>query len=110
MSDHDVSPLPGRTVLVTGATSGIGLETARQLAERGATVLLHGRTAEEARVATDPAEGAAYVVRLCDPAVEIVNGAYYDRGERVAPAPGATEDRTIKRLNELADLLVGRTA
>lgn len=57
-----------------------------------------------------PAEGAAHVVRLCDPAVEIVNGAYYDRDERVDPAPAATEDRTIRRLNKLADLLVGRTA
>ncbi|GHE00843.1 SDR family NAD(P)-dependent oxidoreductase [Streptomyces alanosinicus] len=57
-----------------------------------------------------PAEGAAHVVRLCDPAVEIVNGAYYDRDERVEPAPAATEDRTVKRLNKLADLLVGRTA
>ncbi|WP_159046249.1 SDR family NAD(P)-dependent oxidoreductase, partial [Streptomyces sp. MMG1121] len=37
------STLSSRTVLVTGATSGIGHETARQLAERGATVLLHGR-------------------------------------------------------------------
>lgn len=45
--------LSSRTLLVTGATSGIGLETARQLAERGATVLLHGRTAEEARAAAD---------------------------------------------------------
>ena len=35
-----------------------------------------------------PAEGAAHVVRLCDPAVEIVNGAYYDRAERVEPGPG----------------------
>lgn len=57
-----------------------------------------------------PAEGAAHVVRLCDPSVEIVNGAYYDRAERVDPAPAATEDRTVKRLNKLADLLVGRTA
>ncbi|WP_420078752.1 SDR family NAD(P)-dependent oxidoreductase [Streptomyces sp. JL4002] len=56
------------------------------------------------------AEGAQHVVRLCDPATEIVNGAYYDRSERVAPAPAATEDRTVKRLNKLADLLVGHTA
>ncbi|MYW62626.1 SDR family NAD(P)-dependent oxidoreductase [Streptomyces sp. SID8379] len=262
--------LTSRTVLVTGATSGIGLETARQLAERGAVVLVHGRTAEEARAAMDriiattdadaaqlcsfsadfsrleeveemarkiatehphldalvnnagiaaperhtvtadgneiafqvnflahylltcllepaltsepggrvvnvssslhrtaaiqwndpnrarryarlaayaqsqlaltvfaadprvtavsvhpgvcatdllplyahdgvpAAEGAAHVVRLCDPATEIVNGAYYDRAERVDPAPAATEERTVKRLNKLADLLVGR--
>ncbi|MER6393697.1 SDR family NAD(P)-dependent oxidoreductase [Streptomyces sp. NPDC001523] len=266
------STLSGRTVLVTGATSGIGYETARRLAERGATVILHGRTPQEAQTAadrliattgiesalvrplaadfarleevenlahavvlgyphldvlvnnaaiaaperhtltvdgneiafqvnflahylltdllaaaltTDPggrvvnvssslhrtaaiqwndphrvrryarlaayaqsqlaltvfasdprvtavsvhpgvcdtgllplygnegapaAEGARHVVALCDPATEIVNGAYYDRDERVAPAPAATGDRTIKRLNKLADLLVGHTA
>ncbi|WP_189316200.1 SDR family NAD(P)-dependent oxidoreductase [Streptomyces brasiliensis] len=49
-----------------------------------------------------PAEGATHVVRLCDPAVEIVNGAYYDRAERVGPAPAATEDRTVKRLNKVS--------
>ncbi|WEO93182.1 SDR family NAD(P)-dependent oxidoreductase [Streptomyces sp. FXJ1.172] len=269
MSD---SALSSRTVLVTGATSGIGHETARQLAERGATVLLHGRTAEEAQAAADrlvatsgiqpaqlrpygadfsrleeveslartvvaerphldvlvnnagmaaperhtvtadgneiafqvnflahylltcllepsltsepggrvvnvssslhrtgsiqwadphrarrysrlaayaqsqlaltvfaadprvtavsvhpgvcdtallplyayagvsAAEGAAHVVRLCDPAVEVVNGAYFDRDECVEPAPAATEGRTINRLNKLADLLVRRAA
>lgn len=57
-----------------------------------------------------PAEGAAYVARLCDPAFEIVNGAYHDRGERMEPAAGATAERTVKRLNELADQLVGRFA
>lgn len=36
----------GKTCLVTGATRGIGLATARALAVRGATVLLHGRDAE----------------------------------------------------------------
>ncbi|WP_030727243.1 SDR family NAD(P)-dependent oxidoreductase [Streptomyces sp. NRRL S-237] len=56
-----------------------------------------------------PAEGAAHVVRLCDPAVEIVNGAYYERGERMEPAAGATEERTVKRLNKLADHLVGHS-
>ncbi|MFE9096936.1 SDR family NAD(P)-dependent oxidoreductase [Streptomyces sp. NPDC007264] len=42
-----------RIVLLTGATSGIGYETARQLAECGATVLLHRRTAEEVQAAAD---------------------------------------------------------
>ncbi|MEW9519724.1 SDR family NAD(P)-dependent oxidoreductase [Streptomyces tubercidicus] len=53
------------------------------------------------------AEGAAHVVRLCDPATEIVNGAYYDCDQRVEPAQAATEDRTVKRLSKLADQLVG---
>ncbi|MFD7326312.1 SDR family NAD(P)-dependent oxidoreductase [Streptomyces sp. NPDC059875] len=57
-----------------------------------------------------PAEGAAHLVRLCDPAVEIVNGAYYDRDQRVAPAPAALEKRTVRRLTKLADLLVGHSA
>lgn len=55
-------------------------------------------------------EGAGHVVRLCDPATEIVNGAYYDRSERVEPAAAALEDRTVKRLNKLAALLVGHTS
>ncbi|MDJ0347128.1 SDR family NAD(P)-dependent oxidoreductase [Streptomyces sp. H10-C2] len=203
-----------RTVLVTGATSGIGWETARQLADQGSSVILHAPTAAAGRqaidrltaagsdpgqlclvvadftrldevgemarkvadehprldvlvnnagiaaperhtitadgneislqvnfLAADPrvtavsvhpgvcdtallplygqegipaAQGAAHVVRLCDPATEIVNGAYYDayydRDVRAVPAAVATEDRTVHRLNKLADLLVGHTA
>ena len=44
----------GKTCLVTGATHGIGLVTARALAAAGATVLVHGRDAElGAAVAAD---------------------------------------------------------
>jgi len=43
--------LSGRTALVTGATSGLGLETLRVLALRGAQVYGTGRTLEKAREA-----------------------------------------------------------
>ena len=43
----DASPLAGRTVLVTGASSGIGEATALAVARRGATVLLLARRTEE---------------------------------------------------------------
>jgi len=43
--------LDGQTALVTGATSGLGLEVARQLAGLGARVLVHGRSQERAEAA-----------------------------------------------------------
>jgi NAD(P)-dependent dehydrogenase (short-subunit alcohol dehydrogenase family) len=51
--------MAGRTVLVTGASDGIGAETARVLADRGATVHVTGRSAEKLRpvaeaVGTEP--------------------------------------------------------
>jgi len=52
--------LQDRVCLVTGSTSGIGLETARQLVAEGARVIVTGRRAErveEARVQTGAALG-----------------------------------------------------
>ncbi|MGA7304275.1 MAG: SDR family NAD(P)-dependent oxidoreductase [Rhodothermales bacterium] len=46
-----MQPLEKKVILVTGATDGVGKLVARDLADRGAAVLLHGRS-EEKGVAT----------------------------------------------------------
>jgi len=54
-------PVEAQTVLVTGATDGLGREVARELAQRGARVLLHGRDeqrAEDSRRAIAEATGS----------------------------------------------------
>lgn len=56
--------LGGRTMLVTGATSGIGLETLRALALRGAHVIATGRTLGKAGEACAGVQGRATPVAL----------------------------------------------
>ncbi|WP_276260041.1 SDR family NAD(P)-dependent oxidoreductase [Haloglomus litoreum] len=54
----ELPDLSGRTVLVTGATSGVGQDGAIRLGARGARVLVHGRDAERGRATVDAVEDA----------------------------------------------------
>ncbi len=56
--------LTGKTALVTGCNSGLGLETLRVLAMRGAHVIGTGRIEEKARAACDSVEGRTTPVVL----------------------------------------------
>src|SRR4051812_6346066 len=57
-----MKPLAEQTILVTGATDGLGRAVAGHLTKTGATVLLHGR--DEERLATAARElGAARTYR-----------------------------------------------
>lgn len=61
----DTTSLNGRTAIVTGASSGIGLAIAKQLAAVGVHVFLAGRTAEpmeETKRAIEQQGGSAFVI------------------------------------------------
>src|ERR1700686_3850999 len=62
--------LVGKTMLVTGCNSGLGLETMRVLALRGARVIGTARTTEKARVACASVTGETVPLacELSDPA------------------------------------------
>jgi NAD(P)-dependent dehydrogenase (short-subunit alcohol dehydrogenase family) len=66
LKDHDLS---GRTFLVTGGYSGLGHETARALAAKGAHVVLSGRDATKLAAAADEIAtmtGAKIDTLVCD--------------------------------------------
>eukprot|EP00775_Hariotina_reticulata_P005452 gene5452-5686_t len=53
-TEKDISDLSGKTIMVTGATDGVGFEAARAFATHGARVIIHGRNREKAeRVVAD---------------------------------------------------------
>lgn len=60
----DIPPQNSRTIIVTGANSGIGFETTKALASKGAHVIMACRN-------TDKAEAAAEAIRQTTPRGEL---------------------------------------
>lgn len=58
--------LDDRTVVVTGASSGIGRAAARELARRGATVAVVGRNPDRTRTVAHEIGGTAYLADFSD--------------------------------------------
>src|SRR5258705_12723545 len=71
-TSNDVPSQAGRLAVVTGANTGLGFETARVLAIRGASVVLEVRDIEKGKRAAarivDAAPGAHVMVQPLDPA------------------------------------------
>jgi NAD(P)-dependent dehydrogenase (short-subunit alcohol dehydrogenase family) len=88
----DVPDQAGRTAVVTGANSGIGFETARVLAEHGATVVLACR---------DTAKGEAAAARIAGPGPVSVQ--HLDLGSLASVRAAASE---IHTRHQRLDLLI----
>jgi protochlorophyllide reductase len=63
-TEADIPDQTGRTALVTGANSGLGLRTAQVLAARGAHVIMACRSAERGEAARLKVGGSAEVLQL----------------------------------------------
>jgi NAD(P)-dependent dehydrogenase (short-subunit alcohol dehydrogenase family) len=61
MVESEPQQLRGKTVVITGASSGIGAEAARRLAELGATVAVVGRSPEKTAAAAQRVGGRAHL-------------------------------------------------
>jgi NAD(P)-dependent dehydrogenase (short-subunit alcohol dehydrogenase family) len=65
-SVSDIAHDPDRVVVVTGATSGLGLETAKAVAKTGATVVLTARSMAKGEAAAAQVQGGRAEVMVLD--------------------------------------------
>ena len=85
-TEDDVPDLTGRTVLVTGASSGLGLENARALARRGAHVVLATRDPDRTATATSRIQRAVPDASLEHLPLDLADGIEFD--DEIEPGDG----------------------
>ncbi|TCD05376.1 SDR family NAD(P)-dependent oxidoreductase [Erythrobacteraceae bacterium CFH 75059] len=79
---YRLKPLNQQTVVITGASSGIGLATARRAAREGAKVVLVARNEDALREAAEDIEAAGGQAAWC--AVDIADSAWPEKVGKVA--------------------------
>ncbi|WP_022927954.1 SDR family NAD(P)-dependent oxidoreductase [Patulibacter americanus] len=75
---HEIPDQHGRVAIVTGANTGLGFETARMLAERGATVVMAVRNVEKGREAAARIAGDVTVQALDLASLDSIRSAAVD--------------------------------
>ena len=78
----DLKPLSEQTIVITGASSGIGLATARRAARGGAAVVLVARNAEALREATEEIRNEGGRAAWC--VADVADYSYPERVDEVA--------------------------
>jgi NAD(P)-dependent dehydrogenase (short-subunit alcohol dehydrogenase family) len=104
----DIPDMSGKTVIVTGASSGIGLETAKALAAAGGRVILAVRDQAKGRKAAATMTGATEVRPLDLASLESVRAFARDW----TSAPSAPDDRLDLLINNAGVMIppLSRTA
>src|SRR5260370_24034977 len=69
----DIPPQTGKLAIVTGATGGLGYETALRLAHAGAEVVLAGRNWEKGRIAVDRIMRALPAAKACFQSLDLAS-------------------------------------
>lgn len=120
MSDYNPFTLVGKTILVTGASSGIGRTISIECSKMGATVILTGRNEERINESLSMLEGSGHRYFICDfddsnaivklaGKVDIIDGLVNNAGFTITKPIPFINDQDLSKLlqvNTIAPILL----